>query len=497
MSRHIFCLILLILASVCWAVRIIVPDSFPTIHYALGESDAGDTVYVKNGTYKENITLVDNVTLLGENKEKTIIKGRRGWPVVVGADGAIINNFTITHGYVGILCKNTKPIITGNIIKDNRYAGIHAIYSLPEIANNDVKNNGKFGIFLHWVPGCNTSIHSNTITCHNHSGIYCYNRTDVLIVRNTFMRNKHYGVFARDSRNTRIFENTFIRNGYPFNQLAIIDNKNKIVDSLEEWERPIERMDSLHSYFGIVDQCQLFDSQGKNIPKDRDYFSSYFYRRHSEKIIKGMCFAPFSDYGDGVSSYKQGIYWDATLSFGRTLYRFPNFRFNYKALYVLANSFIQLGFLQCATKALNNGLARYPASSYVVLYNLAYLKIAFLEGNYENIERYYTLLQDYCLAENVQKEYNHIKKLSEELKNNFKDTLVQQSAIPDSNKIELSEFESQLYAKIMSKQNPEVTEALKEYKAQYDEKYRSLLERLYSSKIGKLNLNLNSENDFW
>ena len=490
MSRHTICLILLVLASVCWARRIIVPDSFPTIQYALGESDAGDTIFVKNGTYKENIALVDNVTLLGENIEKTIIKGRRRWPVVVGADGAVLKNFTITHGYVGILCKNSRPIITGNIIKGNRHAGIHAIFSLPAIINNEIHNNGKFGIFLYFVQGYNTSISTNTITHHNHSGIYSYNRTDVLIVRNTFVRNKRYGVFARDSRNTRIFENTFVRNEYPFNQLAISDNKNRIVDCLEELERPVEQKDSLHSYFGIVGQCQLFDSQGKYIPKDRDYFSSYFYRRHSEKLSMSFCVAPFSDFGDGINSYKQGKYWDATISFGRTVNRFPNFRFNDKAIYLLANSFINLGLLQCATNALNLGLARYPASSYIVLYNLAFLKIAFMEENYQKIEHYHTLLQDYCLAENVQKECNRIKKLSEELKNKSKDTLFQQYAIPDSNKIELTEFESQLYDKIMSKQKPEATEALKEYKVSYEEKYRTIYKLLYSSKIAVLDFNL-------
>ncbi|MGD9202212.1 MAG: pectinesterase family protein, partial [Chitinispirillia bacterium] len=116
--------------------KIIVPHDFSTIHSALGEVDEGDTVYVVNGVYKENIALSDNIVLMGQEMTKTVIDGRRLAPCVLGADGAVITGFTIRNGSTGILCKNSRPIIKGNFIVDNKGAGIHALISLPEIKNN-------------------------------------------------------------------------------------------------------------------------------------------------------------------------------------------------------------------------------------------------------------------------------------------------------------------------------------------------------------------------
>ncbi len=111
--------------------KIIVPMDFPTIHAALGEASEGDTVYVSKGIYYENIALADNVVLQGQDMVSTIIDGRRLGPCVIGADGAVITNFTIRNGTTGILCKNSRPIIERNLIVDNKGAGIHALISLP------------------------------------------------------------------------------------------------------------------------------------------------------------------------------------------------------------------------------------------------------------------------------------------------------------------------------------------------------------------------------
>ncbi|MCX7726657.1 MAG: hypothetical protein N2053_07385, partial [Chitinispirillaceae bacterium] len=91
----IISLFLLLFTTSFAGKKIIVPHDFPTIHEALGEADGGDTVYVMKGVYYENIALVDNVVLMGQDMLHTIIDGRRKEPCVVGADGALITNFTI------------------------------------------------------------------------------------------------------------------------------------------------------------------------------------------------------------------------------------------------------------------------------------------------------------------------------------------------------------------------------------------------------------------
>ena len=58
----------LVLAVVCSAGagrKISVPHDFPSIHAALGECDAGDTIFVAKGFIRENIALADNIVSAG------------------------------------------------------------------------------------------------------------------------------------------------------------------------------------------------------------------------------------------------------------------------------------------------------------------------------------------------------------------------------------------------------------------------------------------------
>jgi outer membrane protein OmpA-like peptidoglycan-associated protein len=207
--------------------KIVVPHDFKTIHAALGEADEGDTVYVTNGVYKENIALTDNVVLMGQDMTKTIIDGRRLGPCVIGADGAVIMNMTIYNGTTGILCRNTRPIIERNFIVDNKGAGIHSLISLPDINNNVIYRNEWTGIFLESVRGTRTSIDHNVILENGYCGIFNAHHTEVLIRNNILTQNKQYGVYVGpDARRTRIIHNNIYKNRLPFNAEAVINQSN-------------------------------------------------------------------------------------------------------------------------------------------------------------------------------------------------------------------------------------------------------------------------------
>jgi outer membrane protein OmpA-like peptidoglycan-associated protein len=234
-SRSVIVLSCLLLASgSVWAGRkIVVPHDFPTIYSALGEADEGDTVYVVKGVYKENIALTDNVVLMGQDMLRTIIDGRRVGPCVVGADGAMITNFTIRNGTTGILCKNTRPIIERNFIVDNKGAGIHALISLPDINNNIIYRNEWTGIFLESVRGTRTSIDHNVILENGYCGIFNAHRTEILIRNNILYQNKQYGVYVGpDARRTRIIYNNIYKNRLPFNAEAVVNQSNISKDPL-------------------------------------------------------------------------------------------------------------------------------------------------------------------------------------------------------------------------------------------------------------------------
>ncbi len=55
------------------ANTIYVPDDYPTIQQAINAALDGDSIFVHNGTYSENIVVNKTVTLIGENEENTII----------------------------------------------------------------------------------------------------------------------------------------------------------------------------------------------------------------------------------------------------------------------------------------------------------------------------------------------------------------------------------------------------------------------------------------
>jgi len=77
---------------------IIVPDDYPTIQEAINAANPGDTIFVRAGTYYENVVVNKSVLLVGENKELTLIDGDGiGNVVSVIASNVIIHNFTIQN----------------------------------------------------------------------------------------------------------------------------------------------------------------------------------------------------------------------------------------------------------------------------------------------------------------------------------------------------------------------------------------------------------------
>jgi len=207
--------------------KIVVPKDIKSIQKALDEADEGDTVYVQNGVYRENIIMKDYVALVGENVDKTILKGDGNKPVVEGANYAIVKNLTIENGSVGILCKNTNPIIEHTIIRNNR-TGVHCLISLPDIHNNLIYGNKWTGLFCELITNAQrTSIDHNFIAENGYCGIMLANKSEVLIQNTVFYKNSQYGIFVNiDSKRSRIIYNDFYNNRSPYNMFAVINETN-------------------------------------------------------------------------------------------------------------------------------------------------------------------------------------------------------------------------------------------------------------------------------
>jgi len=94
---------------------------YPTIQQAIDNASDGDTVFVYNGTYYENVIVNKTINLTGESKENTIIDGNTSGDVVeITADGVNISGFSIVNSGGEKIDSGIKLFFTENCtIKDN------------------------------------------------------------------------------------------------------------------------------------------------------------------------------------------------------------------------------------------------------------------------------------------------------------------------------------------------------------------------------------------
>jgi len=231
MKRTFLLLIALFSIQLHAAKKITVPAEAHSIKAALELAESGDTVFVKNGTYRGRITLKDEVLLLGESADSTILKGSGHGPVVIGASNAVIRNFTIKDGEKGILCENVFMTIEHNVICKNRGSGIHCLLALPAIRNNIIYQNGWSGIFCETVRSLRFGIENNIIAENNYSGLVLKGNSEVVVQNNVFLQNKQFGIWeTEEARRSRVVFNDFFMNRSPFKGFSQLDATNVAAD---------------------------------------------------------------------------------------------------------------------------------------------------------------------------------------------------------------------------------------------------------------------------
>ena len=180
---------------------------YQTIQEAVDKTYEGYTIYVKNGTYYENLVINKTMKIDGEDKEITIIDGSGiGHSVEISDPNVRISGFTIQNSGtlpfdagIKTLSLDSCTTIRNNIIQNNDI-GIFLNYAYEEpwnIVQDNIIQNNRVGIYAHWSN--NNKISGNTIKMNSEHGLEMERCRNSIIKGNIISDNGCYGIYLRGS----------------------------------------------------------------------------------------------------------------------------------------------------------------------------------------------------------------------------------------------------------------------------------------------------------
>jgi parallel beta-helix repeat protein len=198
---------------------IIVPTDYSTIQAALDSASEGDEVFVKNGTYNENLTVNKSLSIVGENAGSTIVVGEGTTALLVQHDNVNVSGFTFKRPstmrwYYGVHLLSAHDCnVFGNQIESTFYG----IWLFDSAFNNIYENTlmGNWnGIYL--SASDNNNVSNNDVTGSHDWGIST-DGSDNNIIMNNYVASSGWGGIGLDgggpNRNNLIAVNVVTHSG--------------------------------------------------------------------------------------------------------------------------------------------------------------------------------------------------------------------------------------------------------------------------------------------
>jgi len=207
---------------------------YTNIQDAVNASSDGDTIYVWNGTYVENVVVNKSISIIGNCTSNTTVVSPGSSPdgvFKIENDSVNISYLNITgvttSGHEGIYGANINFINISNCVIYNCDDGIY-LYNMENItvSNNNISDCDN-GVYIDTVD--NITISNNNITFCPSNGVYVEDTSVFTFEDNTMMNCDVYGMFLDDVDNVTISNNYFYNNTvefYPdvFKEDFLIDN---------------------------------------------------------------------------------------------------------------------------------------------------------------------------------------------------------------------------------------------------------------------------------
>ncbi len=192
------------------------PGNYTTIQGAIDAASPGDTVFVFSGTYYENVVVNKTITLMGEDRDSTIVNASGSGDVIrVTADWTNITGLTVTEsgvapfmGEAGIELHAVDNCSVIDINASGNANGIQLYYSDDNTVSDSLVLQNHMGIYLYNSDG--NSIAGNSARYSNHSGISVVLSHNNTIVDNLAAGN-HWGISASGPSNV-LLNNTLSLN---------------------------------------------------------------------------------------------------------------------------------------------------------------------------------------------------------------------------------------------------------------------------------------------
>jgi len=242
-------------------ITIIVPDNYTTIQGAINNASSGATIFVRKGTYYEHVVINKTITLVGEDRNSTIIDGYETGNVIhIRADNVTVKGFTLRNSgmylYSGVFVDHsTGSVITNNIVIYNS-EGIGLLYSSSNVVCDNTISSNSDGIYLY--SSSSNVVSGNTIFSSNYVGIDLYSSSNNVVSGNAILHNGFAGMSLYYSSSNVVCGNTILSN-FPGINVGLLSINNTIY----------------HNNFNNTDQAWSESANVWNYGDEGNYWSDY------------------------------------------------------------------------------------------------------------------------------------------------------------------------------------------------------------------------------